>query len=436
MKILFILPWVPYPLHSGGNQAFYNMVDALRQEHQITVTPYCYNSNDVKAAKELQKRWDNVSVDYYSPTDNDNSKDIPKDAPISWIDKVKLKFFTYLEQSMQRKQGRINRKYIHKVASTEFSLGKFVKENSTLFSKYEGLTTDFLKFIYEKSRTGYDLIQVEFYECLPLVYILPENVRKVFVHHELRFIRNMNEVSLFDNLTLTDKIKLQQERDLELSALSHYDDIIVLTETDKNILQSYFPKARIYVSPALTNTSEATTTIRFKEGKDLVFIGGGDHFPNADGMLWFAMEIMPILNQSGFSGKVYIVGKWGAVRNIIHKICPEIIFAGFVEDLYSFINGKITIVPIRIGSGMRMKILDATAALSPMVTTSKGCEGLPLCHNEDCCIADDARTFAESILNIQKDANLQNRLAANAASKLHGINDSSKILATRLNFYR
>ena len=58
------------------------------------------------------------------------------------------------------------------------------------------------------------------------------------------------------------------------------------------------------------------------------------------------------------------------------SVCPEIKFVGYVEDLSDFLKGSIALVPIRIGSGLRMKILDAVSLGIPFVTTSKGVEGL------------------------------------------------------------
>ncbi len=443
MKILFILPWIPYPLDSGGNQAFFNMLDAIRKTHEVSLVAYTHSSAERQAAKDLQAVWSNVKIDCY--TDKLSSV-VSSNITLSGLDKKKCEFYGSIERSMKRKRNRILRKYdinpgfINEAtieeSSYKFTLGGFVRENSTLFRNTSDLNPGFLNYIYNKSREGFDMVQVEFYEYLPLVYVLPDNVRKVFVHHELRFVRNENEMSLFDNQTFMDDITLQKQKDAEIAMLARYNDVIVLTEVDKQILGSYLPTQNIYVSPALTSASGMADKLTFTSGKDIVFLGGGSHFPNADGILWFAMEVWPILKKLNFNGTLHIAGKWGdAIRNLIYEYCPEVVFAGFVEDLYGFINGKITIVPIRIGSGMRMKIIDAMAAHSPMVTTSKGCEGLPLIDGEDCFITDNAKEFAQRIIELANNTQLQQSMVEKTSKKITSILDAKTLLETRLNFY-
>lgn len=437
MKILYILPWVPYPLDSGGNQAFFNMLNAIRQVNDVTLITYTHSSRERDAAAELRKVWPNVTIECYADIDSS----IPYGVTMSKPDELKSQFYSYLERSMQRKKKRMLRKYVFEQnvdnGKTDFSLGQFVRENSTLYHVTADLNEGFLEYVYNKSREGYDMVQVEFFEYLPLIYVLPENVKRVFVHHELRFIRNENEMSLYNECSVHDKILLQRQKDEELSMLAHYDNIIVLTEVDKKILEQYIPSERLYVSPALTSASEMAGKYSFSPATDLVFVGGGAHFPNADGILWFAQKVMPELKKLGFDAKVNVVGKWNeSIQVLVHNLSPDIKFVGFVDDLGSFLNGRITIVPIRIGSGMRMKIIDAMAANSPMVTTAKGCEGLPLVDGEDCFIADDPVVFAKSIVRLQHDTDLQNRLVERTSVKMQSILDADELLKTRLEFYK
>ena len=438
MKILFIIPWVPYPLDSGGNQAFFNMLDCLRKKHDITLISYTHRTEEKKNASELQKIWNNIKIECY--TDKQSLR--PSLPEFSKKDKRKYSFYEFLRRSMQRKEARLIKKYNSKVITQSVSkedqeLSDFVRQNSTLFKSSSDINSGFLQYIHKKSREGFDMVQVEFYEYLPLIYVLPENVRKVFVHHELRFIRNENELSLFQNRTIDDEVLFKKEKDRELAMLSHFDDIIVLTETDKNILHRYLPNTNIYTSPALTNANKTISNLSFRECRDLVFLGGGNHFPNADGILWFTQRVWPILKRRGFNDNIYVVGKWEKdIKQLINSKCSSVQFTGFIEDVHSFINGKITIVPIRIGSGMRMKILDAMAAVSPIVTTSKGCEGLPLTNGSDCFIADKEEEFCNCIMNLKSDIQLQKQMVSNCSNKLHTILDSQQLIETRLSFYQ
>ena len=441
MKILYIIPYVPYPLNSGGNQAFFNMVDAVRKEHQVSILLYIHISKQQRNLEMLQKVWPDVTFYCYTPheqnlnmqqnTTADSFASMPK-----WTQQ-QCRFFDYLQHSMERKIERRKRKYEQQEDWLKnFSLGAFVRENSVLFAENADLNDGFLEYVQQISRKDFDLIQTEFYEYLPLIYVLPHDVETVFVHHELRYVRNANEMQLFDQQRPTDKLLLDQQKDAELSMLSHYKHVIVLTETDKTLLSEAIPSERIYVSPALTSAGTAKDHKPFRPSRDLVFVGGGDHFPNADGMLWFCKEVFPELKKLGTPPNIYIVGKWGnTIQGIIKYICPSVQFTGFVDDLDEFLNGKISIVPIRIGSGMRMKILDTISAAAPLVTTSKGCEGLPFTNHVDCLIADTAAEFANSIHSLMEDTATQEQMVKAASHKLESLLDGRTLIEKRMAFY-
>ena len=116
---------------------------------------------------------------------------------------------------------------------------------------------------------------------------------------------------------------------------------------------------------------------------------------------------------------------------------PTLQFTGFIDDLSTFVNGKISIVPIRIGSGMRIKLLDSVWAASPIVTTSKGCEGLPFANEKNCLIADSAQDFANAIMQMlaNKD-DLQKNLVETASDTISGSIDTAQLIEQRMKFYR
>lgn len=283
---------------------------------------------------------------------------------------------------------------------------------------------------------GFDAIQIEFYESMPLVYLLPSDITKIYVQHEIRYVRNQNELDLFKQQTPADIYQWNLLKDLELKALSHYNHIISLTETDKQQMLSEDKKLNIYVSPAVVKRPQKKFTFT-PTNTELVFIGSGAHFPNVDGMMWFCQEVMPLIKIKQKKIKVNVVGKWNKkLRKQLLNIEPSIHFTGFVEDLESYINGKVSIVPIRIGSGMRMKLLDSIIAASPIVTTSKGCEGLPFKDRECCLISDTPTYFANSIIELLENANMQKALVENAFDSISNIIDEDRQIKRRLQLYR
>lgn len=448
MNILYIIPYIPFPLNSGGNQAFFNMVNEARKVHQVSLLLRIRNDKDRENAGQLQEVWPDARLYLLDETaTNAQAKTTAaeEDAELSGVTAWKCRLFDSIRRSMERKIRRSTRRALMKkkaeaiaredsVATNEI-LGSFVREHSVLYHTIDG-NEDFYEYVYQTSRQGFDLIQIEFYEYLPLVYLLPKDVKKVFVHHELHYVRVENEMNLFDRISQADRLKYQMDFQEELSALNQYDKIVTLTEVDRKLLSVHIPSDKLYVSPALTEACKATTQQEWQPARDLVFIGGGDHFPNADGVMWLATKVLPALRQTGTNAKVYVVGKWDKVmQEQIHAFAPNIVFTGFVDNLMSFLCGKISVVPIRIGSGMRMKILDSINAGTPMVTTSKGCEGLPLRDGEHCFITDDATVFAQRIAQLMQNKDVQKKFVEAARSQMDGQMDGRELLRRRMALY-
>ena len=92
-------------------------------------------------------------------------------------------------------------------------------------------------------------------------------------------------------------------------------------------------------------------------------------------------------------------------------------------------------MPIRIGSGMRMKILDGIIAHAPIITTTKGVEGLNFRNESECIISDTPQEFANSITHLLSNPDLQERLATQANKQLFAQYDQNRMLERRLNLY-
>lgn len=428
-KILFIIPYIPYPLDSGGNQAFFNMVEYLRHKMLVSVLLCPNNKRKIRDVEALKQVWDNVNFYVYTPQlENTSSFKIKRPFYYKCLQKVQAS----VTRKMRRQQMWVNKTE----GGTELDL---VKQKSTLFSSYfQPLEKGYVDYVSQVSRLGFDFIQVEFYELLSLGFLLPKEVETLFVHHELRYIRNENELALFRERTVEDQMLFSVAKEFEHSGLQSYKHIIVLTEVDRSILENFLGrKDRIYTSPAVVQMSGRTEHpfVPATEGR-LTFVGSEDHFPNLDAMAWFCREVIPYLREQRFRFTLQVIGKWrGECINQLASEYPELQLMGYVDDLGAFLKGSISVVPIRIGSGMRMKILDAVSSKVPFVTTSKGVEGIDFRHGEDCLIADTPADFAREIMTLSADTRQQARLTAHAESRLQEIYRPEQMLERRLAVY-
>lgn len=418
MKILIIIPYIPYPLDSGGNQALFFMIDRLRKIHDVSLClDICkgrliqhVDEHKQTLVSQLREKWDNVNFYIY-----DGQKEYQKDVP---------KLGTYCI-TMERLSALFNRKFIK-------SYNKYLKKSSS-FECPSRLNQGFLNYIYSISRGGFDYIQIEMYEYLYLVYLLPETAKRIFVHHEIRFIRNLNAMKLYEIPDLNNDILYRQLKSVEIGALNEYDKVVTLSETDKRILSDYIKPDKLFPSPA--GVCFSNTTVEFKPSKEFVFVGSGDHYPNLDGLKWFADEVLPFLRNTNEIYKIHVVGKWSSKLQKEFNRHSEIIFHGFIEDLTSFLNGKISIVPLRIGSGMRIKILEAINAYSPFIATTKGVEGLELKNGTNCVIVDSPMQFAGEMRDLLNDVNRQEVMSISAHRFLELDYNNDNLVKKRLSIY-
>jgi polysaccharide biosynthesis protein PslH len=144
----------------------------------------------------------------------------------------------------------------------------------------------------------------------------------------------------------------------------------------------------------------------------LLFFGRLDYEPNRDAVHFYADSIMPLLRQAEPGACLDIVGAGARqqLENLVRRT-DGMRFVGRVEDLRVALNqAEVVVVPLRMGGGTRLKILEALAAARPVISTTVGAEGLDLVPGRDLLIADDPATFASAIHRLLSDGDLRCRL--------------------------
>lgn len=385
MNILIITSLLPYPLNSGGAQAQFNMIDKLRKKHNIVIAVNESGKNSTKNIKELSKLWPEVKIMSYS-----------------YLRQLKYWRFVY-EKAVRAFKIKFTPN------SKSFLIERALKPYGVYF------TNDFKSFINNIiSSNKPDVIQVDFYPYMHIVNYLPKNINKVFIHHEIRYIRNERLLAEL-NLPGKDRMLFEHIKQQEISDLNKYDKVVTLTKTDKEILSGDGVNTQIEVSPAAVNSP----IIKYKEWNNrILFIGGFGHKPNVEGMDWFINHVSPLLKNKQFDNvSIHLIGGgWDQNKIMQYKNACHLPFTyhGFVDDITTVAPGAIMIVPILTGSGMRMKILEAATLGLPFITTSVGVEGLDFCHNDSCIIGDTPYEWRKGLELLVSDEGTRQRLTHNA----------------------
>lgn len=409
--ILFILPWLPYPLCSGGHQAIFNGIKAIKDDYNIIIS--------------YQKPFESTSADYtekFIQELNGNITILPFDLPPEPTAKP-LKLKTRIHRWLRGQNSLHNSSATPKPEYYEWPYHFWPMDKN--------YTQHILSII---KRYNIKIVQCEMIGNAPLVYTLPDNIIRIFVHHEILFVRHqlLMEHTCYDKTEMLSYVKNAMAT--EIGTLNFFDGVITLSQTDADKLLEAGVKSALYPSFAIVRSNNSHKLNTIIPTHNLSFVGPSSHNPNYLGIKWFLENCWQALCSQDY--KLKIIGDWdNEVRNEISTKYSNVTFTGFVENLESELENSIMIVPIKIGSGIRMKILEAAAMGVPVISTTVGVEGLPLKNNEHCLIADTPDAFVESIKKMQ-DVKLCSSLAGNAKSVVADCYSLDALRSNRLKIYK
>ena len=187
---------------------------------------------------------------------------------------------------------------------------------------------------------------------------------------------------------------------------------IAVSDEDRESLEAIAPGSKVIVAPNGVDTQAFQPSDEVPEN-EIVFVGGYTWFPNRDGMEYFAKEILPSIRKYHPSVPITWVGR--APDDVIHRMSHiGIHMTGYVKDIRPFVaRAKCFIVPLRVGGGTRLKILDAWSLGKAIVSTSAGCEGLAVETGSNILVADSTADFAACVSRVLNDDTLRERLERN-----------------------
>lgn len=395
-NVLIVTPFFPYPLTSGGHQAIFNGMACLKGVANVFLV---HNTTESKVKKgECRKLEENLPfvkcVPYIEPSSKHN---------VLWV-------WRCITNTLKLKQNGFDSRFF---ADRNVTSSVIENVNGIPNLGLRELTDGFQKHVLCLiEKYAIDIVQMEMVETLGLVDVLPKNVKTVFVHHELRWVRNE---LLLKQINATDLMrkKVAEAKTKELEYLNRCDYIVALSEIDKKKLQNEGVSTDIITSFAVVGGERHKYAYLKERIKTLVYIGPSHHYPNYEGIMWFLRNCWNDLRGISSDYQLLIIGKWD--DNKMEQIRNEfenVRFLGYVEDLYSVVKGTIEIVPLKTGSGIRMKILEAARLGIPVIATTIGAEGLPLTDGENVILADSPEEFVEGICRLQNEG-LRQRLVNN-----------------------
>lgn len=373
MRILFLTPYAPVPPMFGGALRIYHLLKGLALNNEVTLLTF---------GGEQEKKLLNNYLGGY------------------------LKEFHLVSTTWAWQYKRLAQFYALFMPNSFFSL----------FSKSDEMQNKINELL---QANYYDIVQMEF----PIMgnFELNTDAIKILDEHNIEYD---NFFGMY-KYAGTPVRKLHYFREYkktkieEINTCKKMDSICVVSHRDKNILDKEIPNIKKFVIPNGVDVNYFKPSRNEPEANTMVFTGMMGYVPNNDGIQYFLDEIFPEILKEIPNAKIYIVGNKPS-KKLLRRASNNIIVTGYVHDVRPYIwRSSVYVVPLRMGGGTRLKVLEALSMRKPVVTTTIGCEGIDVKDDESVLIEDDPKLFAMKTISLLKNLNAHNRLIQNGYDLVH-----------------
>jgi polysaccharide biosynthesis protein PslH len=359
MRMLIVFDKIPFPV-TGCNQRTFYIAKGLSKNIDVDILALPSERNDL--TKKLPNLDNLIIINPFIENIYRNSK--------------KFQFLNYIIKAIFYKCKRL----------LKMGCPSFTNFNYQSYILREALKRQYLK-------KKYDLIQVEHFHLAEVIkgLVFKSNCKLILDFHEI-------ESELLKN---SERILVENE---EKNYSKLYDLGIVCSKTDSLKIKKRW-KNNIIVENGVD-----TEYFKFSQSSSIdkyVFVASMTFQPNIDAANHFINKIQGNIPKKQFQ----VIGYY---TNKPKSIDKNIKYLGYIEDIRPFLKNSIMVCPIFKGSGTRIKILTAFSSGCPVISTSKGAEGIRYTKNKDIIIADSDKEFIEGIKYLIDNKEICQKIALNA----------------------
>jgi len=380
MRILFLTNLLPYPLDNGGKIKTFSTLKALSiMGNSVDLLCFSENSeNDSGNVQKLKNICNDVQFIEHKLTTKSNIKYMMAVAFKSLFSKYPFGIYKYESKQMRDVIAK-------KIKENDYDIIYF--DHLQMYKYFNSFDRKNVKFVLDQHNSESEIVYRTYQNSNNFL-------KKIFLNIEYNKIRKFEKKALSD----VDKIYALSENDVE--SMKHLNvnlknfSVIPIGVIDNGIINKKEDKNK-----KLT----------------LMFIGTLTWNPNNQGILWFVRNVIPKLNESGIEYDLYIVGK--NPSDELKELCESynnIFVTGYVNDVDEmYVKSDVMVVPLFVGSGQRVKIIESFSKGIPVISTSIGAEGLDCITDYNVVIADTDIEFVDSLRKMS-DETFRKKIASNA----------------------
>jgi len=359
-RILVLTPILPYPPDDGSRLRPYQIIKAFYKFVDVDLISFYLPYEDINSAKEFYR---NYCKNLYFLQQKENKISL-------------IKFCMYYSHKENKEQ-----------------INKIIQENDYNLIIVEKIIM--LSYLKKKIFKNYKVV-------IDSWGIDSEILRQLYI----------NEKKLFKKFILF--IKYLRHLLCEICFLSRCKYLVAITDKQLNFYKKFFKRKKLFLIPNFVDMDYFKAAYESFEEKCIVFTGIMNFIPNIDAVIFFVNEIMPKLKEK-INVKFYIIGKNPTKEVSKLQNNFDIVVTGEVKDVREYISkAEVVVVPLRMGSGLRNKVLQAMACGKTVVATKEAIEGINVQDKENILIADTPEEFVEKILMVFDNKNLRLKIEKNA----------------------
>jgi sugar transferase (PEP-CTERM/EpsH1 system associated) len=364
LRVLVVAPYLPYPPWFGGAVRIYHLVRTLARDHEVTLLALATPA-ERDAARPL---WDICAAVHT----------VEHPAGERW-------------RRLYQARSLVGSAYFY----YKYHSPELTRAMRALFA-----------------RQTFDAVQIEFSQ---MAYChVPDGPLRVLDEHnvEYQLLQRIWRNERAPLRRLYSYVQARKFRRDELAACRRMDAVLTTSLEDRNLLASELVGTPIRVVPNGVDTEFFRPGTEDEDPRKLLFTGAMNYAPNADGVAHFCADILPIIRAVVPEVSLSVVGRDPPPR--VQSLAREgVAITGTVPDVRPWMNrAAVFVVPLRVGGGTRLKILEAMASGRPVVSTSLGCEGLDVKDGHNILVADTPAAFAAAVVRCLRDPELRRTLGA------------------------
>jgi sugar transferase (PEP-CTERM/EpsH1 system associated) len=367
MNLCFVTPRFPYPPTQGDQVRTYHQIRSLSVRHRITLTAACDRAPSDEALAEMAR----------------------------WCERIETVPIGGIRAVLPLALG---------VAATRLPL-------QVLYHLSSAMRATLARTL---AAQPYDLVHASLLRTAPYVWNVALPVVVDLTDTLSRGIANRLPF-LAQPLRAIYAVELGRVERYEHQVCSRFARSIVCAQADADALGA----DNVTVVPNAVDLERFPFVSEGRENELLIMTGNMGYQPNVDGAVWFATQVWPHIRQAVPSARFQLVGARPAASVRALERIPGITVTGNVSDVHDYLRrAAIALCPIRCGSGMQNKSLEAMASGTPLLSTPHGNEGIGAQPDREVLLAQEPAAFAQAALALLADASLRERLARAARERI------------------